>query len=327
MRRHSDLKAFLSSDGPSQYLTRKVEQVEGFRSVRPVADLIAKTGPLYSAGAFNEIDVEIESFLSGDLGFIRESIVDWITESAQDDKILPAFRDAVEFDEGLFSNVNLVRRAGISLTISSLSGADLAVKRENGSKSRVQFSGQKVYFKFLIAKRLLLNVWECDPFGDSSDFATLRCWKAKELVVHDGDVVEVDGTFQSLSFVSCEGSAVFLQVENIGRDVGSSVAFESGSGEYLATFPTSRPALRKMVMCSALRHLETQDRLRSLPPAVQLGPFYQRWHVIREILAAGAINRRALLEGLLAQDKNPSVRRAATATLDLIAKQESVDVG
>ncbi|MDT8759780.1 hypothetical protein MZO42_13840 [Sphingomonas psychrotolerans] len=326
MRIDAAYSEFLSSDGPLRYLVQKLDEMKAFRAVPPVAELLAQAASMASADDQDGIDAAIRTFIAQDTGFVLEAIKRWIREAAEDDKRLPPFRDAIEYDEGLFHNVNIIKRDGIGLTVSSISDRELAVSRARGEGTRVVFSGQRVFFKFLKADDIALTIWECDPFDDASEFATLRCRSAREIRVSAGDTLEIDGSRQSLSFGNCEQVAVFLQVENLTRDLGTSIAFDRDSGDFRETYPTNRTALRRMVMCSALKHLGAHARLRQLPAAAREGPFYLRWHFVRETVAAAPDASIDLLTAVAERDASPTVRRAAKATLKVLANRRTQHV-
>lgn len=322
MRIDAAYEQFLSSSGPRAYLQRKIDQAESFRLLPPLAELVTATRNMAPEDDKDGIDEAIRHFLKGDTRFILECMRSWILEAAEDVKALPPFREAIEFDSGLFHNVNLLKKFGISLTVSSISERDVAASRARGEATRVVFSGQQVFFKFLAGDNVSLTIWECDPYDDRADFPRHRCWKARDIEIVPGDILEIDGSYQSLSFGACEGTAVFLQAENLTKDIGTSVAFDT-SGSFIATYPTDRTALRRMVMCSALKHMGADARLKDLPPAALEGPFYLRWHFLREIVAASPIDQVDLLANVAGNDPNPSVRRAASATLDMLKKRNT----
>ncbi|UYY58559.1 hypothetical protein [Sphingomonas sp. S2-65] len=323
MRIDAGYRDFLVSDGPLKYLVRKLEEMKAFRSTPSIEALLSVARDSSGARHVEAIDEAIRQFLSTDTSFVLESLKKWILEAVEDDKALPPFRDAIEYDEGLFHNVNILKRDGISITASSISEQDIAASRERGVGTRVVFSGQRVFFKFLKADNAVVTIWECDPFSDASEFGALRCTGSRDVRVSAGDTLEVDGTRESLSFGSCESTAVFLQVENVVRDVGTSVAFHRETGAFMETYPTDRTALRRMVMCSALKHMGASSRLATLPAPAREGPFYLRWHFARETVAAAPERSVALLESLAEDDASPTVRRAASATLTMLAKRRA----
>ena len=322
MRINTAYEQFLLSGEPRAYLQKKIDRAEGFRLLPPLAQLVAAAREMAQRGDKDAIDGAIRTFLEGDTDFILDCMRDWIREAAEDDKTLPPFREAIEFDSGLFHNVNLLKKFGISLTVSSISERDVTASRARGEATRVVFSGQQVFFKFLAGDNVSLTIWECDRYDDGADFPRHRCWKARDVRIVPGDILEIDGSHQSLSFGACEGTAVFLQAENLTKDIGTSVAFDT-SGSFLATYPTDRTALRRMVMCSALKHMGADARLGQLPPAAREGPFYLRWHFLREIVAASPTEQTDLLATVSANDPNPSVRRAASATLEMLTKRSA----
>ena len=317
MRTDQSYHDFISSDRPRTYLAKKAEVVANFRNSGPLALLLAAAKDASDRGDLDAIDSSIVSFLSQDVVFLKENIKTWMQGTADDKMSLPPFREVIEFESSLFHNVSVVKQSGVGVTVSSISAHDLEASRLNGEGSRVVFSAQKSWFKLISDARVPATVWECDRFENNTDFRDLRCWKASDIVLAPGDVLSVDGSFQSVSFGNARETAVFIQVENVAKDIGTAVAFDT-SGRFVGTYPTDRTALRKMVMCSVLKHFGTASDLTQMPDDVYSAPFYLRWHFIREMVAASPERGAALLTNVVSSEANPSIRRAASATLQVL---------
>ncbi len=320
MKINNEYRNFLFSDNPVKYSMKKYSEIENFRKIPEIKKLIDNA-------LDKDIDQSIKKFLEGDTSFIHQKISSWLNEMLDDSKILPPFREALEFDSGLFSSINLLQKYGIGLSVSCTNKHDIHESNskeleQSTAKRSVLFSGQRAYFKFLKAQNAIVTVWECDKFDDTSEFSQLKCYEPKDITVSTGDIILVDGTYQSISFSKCDQTVVFLQGENLNADLGISVSFCARTRQFLSTYPTSKIALRTMAMTSVLKHLGKADGLTNLFDDTITGPFYTRWHIMRELIAALPADKALLeIKKFLQNEENPSVRRTAKATMEILEKR------
>jgi hypothetical protein len=321
MRRDAELDAFLASGSPLQYLQEHSSTVASFRAIPQVSALVERAGARAADGALDGADEAIRDFLQSDLASVEAYFLDHFREAAADPKVLPPFGEAIEPERAIFHNVTVYTDDVLNITLTSLNGNDLKAGRIASTQQQVLFSSQRIFYKFLRARDLVVELWECDRFDDSSDMRVLKARGTGPRPVPVGELVEIDGTRNSISFKDCADIALFIQVENRKRNLGFSAVFSSETGAFVLAHPTSRNAMRKMVMCSTLRNLGRQDKIAQIDPTKADGPFYERWHFLREVTAAAPAAGRPFLEAAVTADPNPSVRRAAKQTLEYLNRQ------
>jgi hypothetical protein len=262
----------------------------------------------------------IEKFLESDTEFFFDYMKKWIEDAESDEYSLPPFREAIETDIGLFSNVVLYKKYGFNISLSCTFGMQLDMHRDTSTRRRVQFSGQDIYLKLLSKGDVVVDLWECPEFSDSSQFSELECRYARRVTLQHGNILHVDGRKTSVSFAAAEGATLLLQVENMLNDVGSALIFDSTTGCFEALHPTSRSSMRKMAMCSALRRMGQTAKIGPARDAMLRGPFYQRWHYWREAVALSS-DPLPQLEAVQKDDANPIVRSMARRTLEILSQK------
>lgn len=252
-------------------------------------------------------------FLNSQDDWVRNSLTGWLHELAEDPLALPPFRELFEGQDSPFSAVKVVQHPAVNVTIQAVSGIE--VQRRNEAGRTVQFSGKLTWLKILRGQNVRLSVWRCSPFREKTDLATLSCRQADSLTLSTGDVLEVDGREMSISFAGVTEPVAYVHVVDRHLDLGISVDFDARTGRFIGAHPADRHATRVMAMASALRHLGQPERSAILQDIARRGPYYQRWHVAREALAAGITSPEEFLREFCSETMNPSVRRAAEATL------------
>lgn len=320
MRIDDQLIEFLSSSGPYERKVQQVRSVEQFRSDDAFRGLVDAGIKAEETGNSDTLTEAIENFLEGDTGFFSNYVEKWIEDAESDEYSLPPFREAIEADIGLFSNVVLYKKYGFNISLSCAFGTQLDIHRETSTRRRVQFSGQDIHLKLLSKGDVVVDLWECMEFSDSSQFNELECRYAKRITLQQGDMLHLDGRTTSASFAAAEGATLLLQVENMLNDVGSALIFDSATGRFEALHPTSRTSMRKMAMCSALRRMGQTAKIGPARDAMLQGPFYQRWHYWREAIALST-DQLPQLKAVQKDDASPIVRSMARRTLEILSQK------
>lgn len=318
MRRDATFDRFLGSDKPLSYLVEQSQTIRAFQELRPVSRLISNAQANADAGSSGGIDDAICDFLETESSWFENYFLEHIRNTSRDANVLPPFGEAIEPELAIFHNVTVYSDANLNITITAVDGKDLEKGRDDSALQQVLFSGQRIFYKFWKCRDLNVEIWNCDPFDDTTDLRATRLSGKKRITVRPDDILDIDGGRQSLSFVGCGDKALFIQVENRRRNLGFSVAFNVQNGSFLVAHPTCRNAMRKMVMCSTLRNLGRSAEISEVDASNINGPFYERWHFLREVTAAAPERGIQQMREALSKEANPSVRRAASQTIAIL---------
>lgn len=290
----------------------------------PIGKLLVEADSLASQGGGDKIAAIVEDFVRSDFAWLQQTFADWLRLCLANPAILPPFPQILEANDTPFSAVVLAQTPELTVSVQSVCAHELAHSHAESPGNVVQFTGQEMFYRVLRGGPIEATVWVCDPFDDASDFRALSCRREGQRTLREDDVFRVDGKAMSISFQSVERTTAILQVVNRHEDAGTAVDFDSQTGRFRAAHPMNRVATRKMILATVLRRMGAPPDAALLKNLAAEGPFYQRWHMAREVLVNGDPDPIGFLEPFVAEGMNPTVQRAAASTIKMLRSREEV---
>ncbi|MCC6926265.1 hypothetical protein [Novosphingobium sp.] len=277
-----------------------------------------KVEDLVQSNRISEAESNIKIFLDGDLRWILMHI-EYYVHSARyiPDAFMPFPHDTYS-PSSPFSMIRIFDGENLSIQVSSVSPIDF-VSRMAGKT--VQFSGQKEFYRLLSGRPMTFRQWQCDRICEESDFMGSACRFAEPAELVLGETLEIDGACQAISIDKITSPCVYVQISIPSLSASVSVDFDAESLAYRELHPRNGKAARSMFLLSTLRNIGTPDRAEVIKKLALTGPFYQRWYAVRELLAIDPAAGAEIAKKMVDDDVNPSVRRAARATLDFLASK------
>ena len=184
----------------------------------------------------------------------------------------------------------------------------------------VVFTGTQTLTRIVRSAGAEIDLWHADPAG--SDFAAARagrCRPAGRLVLHDGQMLAIDGAQEAWTIARQRGDVLIVQATARDVDAPLAVEYDAATGGFLAASAIDGSVARLQLMATLLRLMDRRDAAGALAEAAKESPFFLRWHLARELVALDAAAAAPLLRRLATEDDHPEVRRAASRTLALIA--------
>jgi hypothetical protein len=206
-------------------------------------------------------------------------------------------------------------KATIAVGVSA--AAQLAVKKGGRrSGASIQFSGQVGLFKFVKAGGARLSFWEAPTIGLEFSRATAgQCRKTGERDIEDGEILTVDGRFQTFVIEAARSNILLLQATVKPDQAPLSVEYDSESHEFVGCSAADDSASRIQMIASLLRKLDCSEAFPVLADFLDNPNFYVRWHVMRELLGLDATAALPLLERMADHDLHADNRKAARSVL------------
>lgn len=210
-------------------------------------------------------------------------------------------------------------RYALSL-VSAMDPHMLAVSKHRKGTSRRTVSFPSGRAEYVVLKgELKVRVWRMQPFDDATDLATFDTGLVADepIVLKAGDRLR-QADFESLEYLAHDQACLFMYTQmNFGSvPVDLSLYVDNGA---IATVSASNALCTGMQMQSTLlRMLGRVDAYDAIAELLEDKHHFVRWHAMRELL--GLDQERALptLAAMAEHDPQPSVRRAATATLTML---------
>lgn len=255
--------------------------------------------------------------LFGDDAWV-ETLLDALCEAARRDPYFePPFR-ALNSDihTGLvvFEDDNVSIAAGVSRV------ARLAAKK-NGPRGGVSigFTGQLGIFKFVKAGGALMSFWEVpEVTADFTAAGAGRCRRTGERRIEDGEILIVDGRFQSFVIEHAAANLVVLQASVKPGRAPLSVEYDAHSHRYVGCSAADDTASRIQMIATLLRKMDCEAAFPAVAAFVDHPDFFVRWHVMRELLGIDAVAALPHLRRMAAHDPHADTRRAARTVLDRV---------
>lgn len=245
-----------------------------------------------------------------------EALIDGLADRLRADPFFePPFR-AINSD--IHSGLIAYEGGQVSIAAGVVNVAQLAAKKtaRRGARS-VGFSGRVTVLKFVKAGGARISLWEAPPItaGFTAPQAG-QCAKTGERDLADGDILTIDGRFQSYVIEQARTNLLILQAEITLDQAPLSVEYDSASFSYVGCSATGDGASRIQMITTLLRKLGCEGAFEPVAAFLDHPDFFVRWHVMKELLGIDAEAALPHLKRMAARDPHPDARRAARTVLD-----------
>lgn len=194
-----------------------------------------------------------------------------------------------------------------------------ARKAARRGRTSIAFSGQVDVLKFVRAGGARLGFWEAPFIREDFTAATAgRCRRTGSRAIGDGEVLVVDGRFQSFIIERARSNLVVLQATVKHDCAPLAVEYDSETREYVGCSAADDSASRIQMIATLLRRLGSAEAFPAIAGFLDHRDFFVRWHVMRELLGLDAGAALPHLKRMAARDPHPETRRAARLVLDRI---------
>jgi len=213
---------------------------------------------------------------------------------------------------GIFEDDNVTIAAGVS------HAGQLAAKKSGPrGPTSINFTGHVSLLKFLSAGGARMSFWEAPEIKPDFSAATAgRCTRTGERLIEDGEIVTVDGRYQSYVVEHARSNLVVLQA-SIKRDQAPlRVEYDSATGGYVGCSASGDGVSRIQMLTTLLRKLDCDGAFASVAAFIDHPDFFVRWHAMRELLGIDAAAALPHLKRMAARDPHPDTRSAARKVLD-----------
>ena len=184
---------------------------------------------------------------------------------------------------------------------------------------RSPFPASSRIIKFVKAGGARLGFWEAPRIDQEFSAASAgRCTRVAERCIADGEILTVDGRYQSYIIEHAATNLVVLQAVIKVDHAPVSVEFDAASGDYVACSAADDSASRIQMITTLLRKLDCEAAVATMISFLDHPSFFVRWHVMRDLLGIDVEAALPRLRRMAARDPHPEVRQAARATLDLV---------
>jgi hypothetical protein len=206
----------------------------------------------------------------------------------------------------------------VSIAAGVTAAAQLAAKKNvKRAATSVGFAGRVSVLKFVKAGGARLSFWEAPRISAAFTAAEAgHCQRTGDRVIADGEILVVDGRYQSYVIEQARANLVIVQAEIILDQAPLSVEYDSASRAYVGCSANGDGASRVQMITTLLRKLDCKSAFPAIEPFLGHADFFIRWHVMRELLGIDAEAALPHLRRLAADDPHVDVRRAARAVLD-----------
>ena len=248
-----------------------------------------------------------------------DSLADEMRGDCYFDPPFPAINSDIHSGLIVFEDEHVSIAAGVSRA------SQLAAKK-NGRRgpTSVGFTGQVSVLKFVKAGGARLSFWEAPLI--TADFSAGRCGTCRrtgERSLNDGDVLIVDGRFESYVIDRATSNLVVLQAVVKAGSAPLSVEYDSATQEYVGCSATDDGASRIQMITTLLRRLECDAAFPAIAAFLDHPSFFIRWHVMRELLGLDAVAALPHLEKMAAADPHSETRGAARAVLERMMQAQA----
>jgi hypothetical protein len=206
----------------------------------------------------------------------------------------------------------------VSIAAGVTRAAQLAAKK-NGPRgaTSVGFTGQVSVLKFVKAGGARLSFWEAPRITVDFTAATAgRCIRTGERAIADGEVLVVDGRYQSYVIEQARSNLVIVQAEITLDQAPLTVEYDSATRAYVGCSAKGDGSSRLQMITTLLRKLDYKAAFPAMEAFLDHADFFVRWHVMRELLGLDAEAALPHLRRLAASDPHGDVRRAARSVLE-----------
>lgn len=215
----------------------------------------------------------------------------------------------------LVQGLALTEAGGGSAMLAVISAEALAEARGSEATQRLVFDcGYSLVA--VIAGEMLVEHWQLDR-----DIGRVALFKRKTL--RGGEWLAVDNRVEQMLIRSAPHDVVVLRLAVTGPARQEAVLeFDTGNGRLLRTGTGDPVASRMLALLALVQDAPLRRRLPLLERLSADGDPMLRWQAMRQWLASDAPAAMARLGSMAIDDTDASVRRAATATLTMIARMQ-----
>ncbi len=244
------------------------------------------------------------------------ALINALTEEMRSDPFfVPPFR---HINSDVHQGLILYEDELVSIALGISNAIQLAAKKDmkRGATS-IGFTGQVSVLKFVKSGAARLSLWEAPFIGpDFSRANAGTCRKTGEHHPADGEIMIVDGRFQSFVIEHAQSNVVLLQAVMKPDQAPLSVEYDSACHEYIGCSAADDSASRIQMIVTLLRKLDRADAFPVIAAFLDNPNFYVRWHVMRELLGLDAMAALPFLERMAAEDSHEENKNAAGQVLD-----------
>lgn len=229
-------------------------------------------------------------------------------------------------DGSFFTGIVLATTDDFTAMVLALNGNEIetAKHREEGDVRTISFAGTPSFLKFYKGRGVSLKIWEIDEFDDHSDLAkeAPKPRLTQTLEGADGRSYRFKAN-ESFEYVAEAGAnALLLQVQMHNAGAPLALEFDYDDGHLVGASSPDQEPTRLQMLTTALRIFGRTDAFEQMVELLEYPSHFVRWHAMRECI--GLDSQRALphLLKMSKTDPQPSVRRAAVATLNQFYSEE-----
>jgi len=236
----------------------------------------------------------------------------------QDPYFVPPFR-LVSSD--IHSGLSVFEDENVAIAVGVSQATRLAAKKgvPRGATSIV-FTGHVGLLKFLSAGGARISLWEAPEITADFTAATAgRCARTGERGITDGEILAIDGRYQSYVIEHARSNFVVLQASIKRGQAPLTVEYDSATGAYVGCSANGDGASRIQMITTLLRKLGCEGAFEAVAAEIGHPDFFVRWHAMRELLGIDAQAALPHLKRMAAHDPHPDARRAARSVLDRLA--------
>ena len=244
-----------------------------------------------------------------------------LSSSAADPFFRPPFQP---ISSEIHNALLLYHHPDLSIALCASTVDTLAAKKvaPRGATS-IGFGGMTTLFRYLRAGGATLSFWEAPRISalfDASQGGHARLVGRRR--IEDGEEILIDGRHQSFTIDHASSEMIFFQAQIRVDAAPVTTEYDSSSLAFIGASSTDESSSRVQMMVSLLRTMEREDAVPLIVEALDTPHFYERWHIMRELLALDAGAALPHLRRMAADDPHPEVRAAAQQTLDLFFADE-----
>lgn len=257
--------------------------------------------------------------LFGDESWV-DKLVGGLAAAMRDDPFFePPFR---HLSSDIHSGLVVYEDDRVSIAAGVMSVAALAQKKNRSAgRGSVAFPGQVEVFRFLKSGGATLSFWEATRIGGEFTAAQAgRCRQTGDRTIADGEILVVDGRFQSFVIEHAFENLVVLQASVKLDRAPVSVEYDSETGDYVGCSAADDSASRIQMITTLLRKLDCAAAFPAIADFLSHPNFFVRWHVMRELLGLDAEAALPHLKRMAASDPHGENRSAARLVLDRLER-------
>ena len=197
--------------------------------------------------------------------------------------------------------------------------------RSAKSATDLVFTGRPSVVAFMGSGAATLKWWSCTRLDDRADIArTMNIQPGQEQRVDASTPpIAQDGAVAAFEFAEIEGSLSLMRFAARNGPCPVSVRYSPEKSAIVAVAPNLRADARLIMSASVLRHMKRADRVAALRTQLDHPSFFVRWQLMREYISAVGTEAIPDLVAFLEREQNPSVRRSAEATLNILQDAEA----